>query len=376
MTRRMVLFAQIELKTISGTVINTRGWASELIRRGWRVGVYAREGGAAVRVLRDEGIPVTTDLATIVSLPDVIHFSHHPAVTPLLLRFPDVPAVHMCQDADVWFENPLSLERIRKRLAVDEACRDRILLGAGPEAEADVELSFNSVDLRRFPEREALPSRPARALIVANREGQHVPALQAACTEAGLEVATVGYGVANPSAALELELAKADVVFAAARIALEAMAAGAAVVVCDYRGLAGMVSTAVFDRWRADNFGRRLLSGAITPAAVRRELSAYDAADAAEVTRRVRQECSLERQVDQLERVYGEAMNLQAARPHDRGRELSQLGVYCAEYLPSHTVNPKIWYSERDAFLKRELDLLRERDALAARVEALEAAGR
>ena len=366
---RSVFFAQLELKTLSGTVINTRAWAGELARRGWQVGVFAREGDEAKRLLREAGIPVSTDIATIAHPPDVIHFSHHPAAVPLLLRCPDTPAVHMCQDADVWFEQPLSLERIRRRLAVDAACRDRILMEAGPEA-GEVELSPNTVDLRRFPERATpLPKRPRRALIVANREGQHVPTLEAACAAAGIETTTAGYGVGRPYAALETAMAEADVVFGAARIALEGMAAGAAVVVCDHRGLAGMATTEVFDRWRADNFGRRILGQAITPGTVRHALEGYDAADAAAVTGRVRAEAAVERQVDQLERAYEEAIALQKARPHDRRKELAQIAQYLSYYLPGHSPNPSTWSSERAAFRARELELLRERDALAARLE-------
>src|SRR2546429_281603 len=85
-----------------------------------------------------------------------------------------------------------------------------------------------------------------------------------------------------------------DLVFASALTALEAMACGRAVVVCDGRGLAGFVSPERFAHWRSCNFGLRTLAPEVSTSGVLREIDAYDAGSAAEVGRRVRQEAGLD----------------------------------------------------------------------------------
>src|SRR5204863_2398165 len=88
------------------------------------------------------------------------------------------------------------------------------------------------------------------------------------------------------------------------RSALEAMAVGAAVVLCDQAGVGPLVTTESFDRLRPLNFGIRTLREPVTPDVLEREIRRYDAADAAEVSRRLRSQAGLEKAVDQLVALY------------------------------------------------------------------------
>lgn len=71
-------------------------------------------------------------------------------------------------------------------------------------------------------------------------------------------------------------------------IAVEAMAVGCAVVLCDQVGLGPLVTTKRSDELRAVNFGRRSLSNPITPENLLGEMARYDSGNAAEVSRRLR----------------------------------------------------------------------------------------
>src|SRR5439155_22994865 len=140
--------------------------------------------------------------------------------------------------------------------------------------------------------RPPLPARPARALVFSNTASDHthVGAVREACARAGIALDVVGRDAGNPSSSPEALLGAYDLVFAKARAALEALAVGAAVVLCDAAGAGPMVTTAALDRVRALNFGVRTLREPLAPEVIAREIARYDAADAARVSRRIRAE--------------------------------------------------------------------------------------
>src|SRR5690606_5501544 len=102
-------------------------------------------------------------------------------------------------------------------------------------------------------------------------------------------------------------LGKYDVVFAKGRAALEALACGCSVVVCDERGLGPMVNTENFEETRAENFGFPLMTELNEPAKILDRLKTYDAVDSAAVTAKVRETCGLQHTADALEALYVEA---------------------------------------------------------------------
>src|SRR5690606_10549363 len=127
--------------------------------------------------------------------------------------------------------------------------------------EARVHLRPNAVDLARFRARGPLPLRPARALLFSNyaREDTHLPVVREACARAGLPRDVIGAGAGRAVAAPETILGDYDLVFAKGRSALEALAVGAAVVLCDFRGIGPMVTSANLDALRLANLGARTL---------------------------------------------------------------------------------------------------------------------
>ena len=79
-----------------------------------------------------------------------------------------------------------------------------------------------------------------------------------------------------------------DVVFAKGRSALEALATGCAVILCDAAGFGELITTENYDLLRRRNFGLRTFQLPATTQTVSSQLKRYDAADAANVTERVR----------------------------------------------------------------------------------------
>jgi hypothetical protein len=138
-----------------------------------------------------------------------------------------------------------------------------------------------------------LPIKAARAAIFTSQSLKHSSAIRRACwrNKINLEIiGSRGRKVANP----EQLLPKYDIVFAKARCALEALAIGNAVVLCDDAGLGVMVSAQNCAELRGMNFGIKALTGRIHPEEISAQLKLYDARDADAVCTWVRREADLE----------------------------------------------------------------------------------
>ena len=96
------------------------------------------------------------------------------------------------------------------------------------------------------------------------------------------------------------------ILYPKARCALEAMAVGCAAVLCDKRGLGGMVRTNDVATLREWNFGMRCLQQPASTGRVIREILAYDAADAAAVSAYIRENASLDCALDRYISLYEE----------------------------------------------------------------------
>lgn len=304
-----VLFTNLTLASRTGTELYIREAALGLLRRGHSPIVFTPDPGEVAAEIRAATVPVVDDLSRIGVPPDVIHGHHHQQTMAALLRFPGVPAVFVAHDWSAWHDAPPVFPRILRYVAVDGTNRDRLVLeNAIPEDR--VRVLLNWVDLDRFRPRDPLPERPRRALVFSNyaRGDTHLPAVQEACRRAGLELDVVGSGVGRSLQAPESVLGEYDLVFAKGRAALEALAVGAAVVLCDVRGLGPMVTSADLDALRWLNLGVRTLRDPITPDLLLREIGRYDPSDAAEVSRRVRETAGLEPALDRLTGLYEEVI--------------------------------------------------------------------
>lgn len=362
-----VLFTNLTLASRTGTELYIKDAALGLLRRGHSPVVYSPDLGDVAEEIRAAGCAVVDDVAKVGSPPDLIHGHHHQQTVAALLRFPGVPAVFVAHDFVAWHDKPPLFPRILRYVAVDGTNRDRLVLENGiPEERVRVLLNF--VDLERFRPRGPLPERPRRALVFSNyaRNDTHLPMVEDACRRAGLELDVVGSGVGRSLAAPETLLGEYDLVFAKARSALEALAVGTAVILCDFRGLGGLVTSADFDRLRWLNFGLRTLSRPAAPELIHREIERYDPRDAAEVSRRIRETAGLETALDHLEALYEEVLAESARRgPADLADELRAASAYLHAW------------SGWAPFHRSMLDeIAAERHRLAQRVEVLTVEGR
>ena len=349
-----VLITNRILTTRTGTELYVRDLAAALLARGHQPVVYSTQLGAVAREIRAATVPVVDDLAAVGAAPDVIHGHHNVETMAALLAFPGVPAVAFCHSWIGRHDVPARFPRIRRWVAVDHTCRDRLLLEHGiPEERLHVVLNW--VDLERFPPRPPLPPRPRRALVFSNAAREDVPwvrAVRRACDEAGIALELAGSmsgaSLADPGRAL----GGYDLVFAKARAALEAMAVGAAVILCDFAGAGPLVTAADFPRLRPLNFGVRALREPATPEGIAREIARYDAADAAEVSRRVREGAGRDATVDELLALYHEVIDEHRAAPAPDPAEESRAAAAFLQWLAPRLAERDLLHIALDRLLR------------------------
>ncbi|MDT7602103.1 MAG: hypothetical protein QOF61_100 [Acidobacteriota bacterium] len=325
-----VLITNHAMEQRAGTELYVRDLALGLLARGHTPVVYSTALGEAARELRRATIPVVDDLELLASPPDIIHGQHHVETMTALLHFANVPAVFFCHGWAPWEEMPPRFPRILRYVAVDDTCRDRLLWEHGiPEPRVRVILNF--VDLERFRPRAPLPPRPARALVFSNKasDSTYLPAVREACAQAGVALDVAGKQSGHVADAPEQLLGSYDLVFAKSRCALEAMAVGAAVILCDAVGAGPLVTADEVARLRRLNFGVRSLRNELRSEVLAREIDRYDARDAAEVSRWIRAEAGREQAVDEIVRLYREVFaEHQSAPARDADAEARAAAAY------------------------------------------------
>jgi hypothetical protein len=343
-----IALANVILCGRTGTEVVTMDLARGLSQRGHQLFIFAPEIGKSGREFVAEGYQVIDDLVQAPFEPEIVHGNHNVPLVQALIRFPRSRGVFVSHDATLWQNSAPDMSRIREFVAVDRLNRERIERELVRVA-GSVHLIHNAVDLQRFKTRCSLPNHPRKALILTKNQ-PHIKAIQAACARFGLDCELLGKAVEQEVSDLPQRLQHYDVVFATARMAIEAMAVGCAVVVCDARGLAGMVTSRNVAHWREDNFGLRILTKVVEQDSVFDELKLYDATDAAKVSAFIRDNNGLQGALDRYESVY--QLALAPGHSVDQDREAIELSAVLRGWLP----NLQGYARARAGFFRAEIE--------------------
>ena len=305
-----VLITNHSLGFIGGENAYTRDLAAWLVEQGHSPVVFGPDHGVAAKRIARLTVPVTDDLNTITAPPDVIHGNSPIETMAALLHFAETPGIFVCHASRGAMAMAPRFPRIRRYVAVDDTCADR-LLGADGIPREKVTVLLNGVDLKRFAQRDPLPAAPRAAIVFGNTASEltQLPVVREACRRAGIETIDAvgelaGAAVDDP----ETILGRYDVAFAKGRAAQEAMASGLAVILCDMDGVGGMVQSGDVARLRRLNFGIRSLRKPMSVDVLAGELAKYDAADARRVSDLIRETASADALHQSLFALYEEAI--------------------------------------------------------------------
>lgn len=323
-----ILITNAELKCRAGTELVVRDLSLGLLNEGHHPMVYSPHLGNVADEIAASGIPVVDNLDQLPRDPDIIHGHHNVETVEALLHFPKASGIYVCHDRTSWHDVIPMFPRIFRYVAVDLNCRERLLESQVPAEK--IGLIHNWVDMERFHLRALLPSSPRRALVFSNYAGigSHLEPIREACRDQNIPLDTIGMACGTAVESPEKFLGDYDLVFAKARCALEAMATGAAVVLCDTRGLGPMVTTSGVEKLRPWNFGMRCMTMPLDPALIIQEIKKYNPSDAMAVSGYIRQHADFSGAIDKYVRLYSEVTEQHRSRPEpavDEFRDYLQL---------------------------------------------------
>jgi hypothetical protein len=340
-----VLIASHSLAEVGGVQTYERDLATWLIARGHSVVVYSTRLGEAARELTRRTIPVTDDVRSIAAPVDVIHGDSALETMTALLQFPGVPAIFVSHGWGSLGRSTPHFPRILRYVAVDDTCADRLLLREGIPPEK-LSVLLNAVDVTAFRQRAPLPPRPRRAVAFGNaaHELTFLPVIRDACRRAGMELDVVGAYSGSEVMEPQSMLGNYDVAFAKAKCAIEAMACGLAVVLCDAPGVGGMVRSDDLDRLRRLNFGIRTLQKPLSAETILEELDRYDPEDARVVSDRIRRTASSDDLHQSLLETYESAIEQNARAVRDPLAESRAAAAFLHQLaLEQRSPDGQIW---------------------------------
>ena len=360
-----VLLSNNTLAHRAGTELYVRDVAIELLRRGHQPVVYSTHLGEIAEEIRNATVPVVSSLKALGAAPDVVHAQHNYESVAAMVQFPQVPAVSFCHGWFPWEEKPLRFPQVRRYVAVSEVCRERLVAEEGI-APSVVELIPNFFDARLFPPRGPLSRSPRLAVSFNNEidEDSGLSLLRRTCERWGIRLEAIGRAAGHSERRPGEALGKYDIAFARGRCAIEAMAVGAAVILCDVNRLGPMVTSANFSKLHSMNFALRALTEPFTEAGLIEAIRAYEPADAEAVSTMVRHKCELRPVVDRILAVYEDAIE----EAHRQGpipdgecnravvRYLEESAQY---YKPSRWVEKSLEWTRAESQLKNEIASLR-----------------
>lgn len=322
-----ILFTNFSLEHRAGSELVVVELAEGMQKLGHRVAAYSTRVGEVGDLMRSMGIPVIRDPQACPFVPDLIHGQHHLDAMAALCAFPCVPAIYHCHGYLPWAEAPPLHPRIQRYVGMCETLSQRIRIELNLPDSSVVTLP-NWVDIRRFSVVREQVLVPRRALIfqgVPNPFSWHVQQLRLAFARAGI---LLDFQIPSGSKrSPEVVLPNYDIVLASGRSAIEAMACGCAVLPYYPNSLLDFVSPQNFEMMRAQNFAPRMHSPQLSRRSVSACLARYNPESTARVTSLVREKCSLDVSVHNLDLLYKEAVSI--ARSPDESDD----GPYDLELL-------------------------------------------
>lgn len=314
-----ILITNIQMDGYNGTTLYVKELAISLIERGENVQIYSRLIGQIGIELREQGITIVNNLTDITFYPDVIHAHHNVTTLDVLSFFKNVPVLFWIHDRLSPFDHPPFHKNIVKYMAVDYNCKERYATDCG-FSQSDSDVVYNWVNLKRFALKDTIQTKPKKALIFSNYANNRnflVP-IKKACAQCNLILDVIGQESGNQKRDPEKYLEDYDIIFAKAKAAMESIATGAGVIICDFRGLAGMVTTKNLKHYRKFNFGMKLMENPANEKNIINEIQKYNAKDIQMVSQMIRSQIDIHIIVDQLLVLYKDCVS--GYQKGDRGK--------------------------------------------------------
>ncbi|MCA9189623.1 MAG: hypothetical protein R3E01_06640 [Pirellulaceae bacterium] len=287
----------------TGTEIVTRDMCKSLRDAGHSVCVLTTYAGPFAAEIRALGLPVVTEPRQMPFAPDVAHLNHLNDIDNLFRTFPRCRGVYQHHAPAAGVPAAVRHPNIRYRVGISPLACQQIERATGVPSDG---ILGNYVDLSSIPQVTARPERPRRWLVVCHKKHAwtHYAKIAWLGFCHGAHCAAVGPRIFRRIRSIPAEAARFDLVFASARCALESAAAGAGVIVTDYRGVAGFVTPDnVLHAWH-HNFGGEMLTSPAHFDALEQAILCYDSQHAYDAAMTVQRLANLSQGLARWEAIY------------------------------------------------------------------------
>lgn len=324
-----ILLTNNKLDNRGGTESFVRDVARAMQERGHQVMAYGSYLGEGERLFERDEIPVTVDPSGLDFRPDIIHGQHHMDAMTAMACLPGVPALFHCHGA-VWQEALFRHPRVVRYMTMSRTMAQRLSIEYNLKIE-EIEVVYNCVDLKLYHHVRDAPEVLRKALFYNGRHDAGSPTFQAVermCRRRGISMDCCGYKFDHYTARPWEKLPRYDLVFASGRSAIDALASGCAVMVLGRNTCGPLVKPSNFRHFREVNFS---MAGNQPPPGdedLEGWIASYDAAEAVEATRLLREAADSRKLAVRLEEVYREAAECYAANPSTPEADLVATGQY------------------------------------------------
>lgn len=332
-----ILITNNSLATRAGTELVVWELARALRARGHQVAAYSSELGEVAGLIRESHIPVIQDLAECPFKPDIIHGQHHLDTMTALLSLPDTPAIYHAHGGVPWVERAPKHPRILHYVAMCSALSEHMGIELGIPAQR-LNTVLNWVNLERFKTIRVPVEKPRRALIYTRMvgDGFFYRQIQAAFERQGISLERPSSLENGDVRQAESLLPDYDIVLAAGRSALEAIACGCATMVVNYQSSLGLVTPENLESFQEQNMAIFRNSPQLTTALIEQQLGQYQAASVAATTEKLRRIAGLDHAVDQLLGIYQQTVEeWQCISKPTSADETASTALYLRQLLPA-----------------------------------------
>jgi len=323
-----ILITNIEMDLPSGMVCYVFDLAIALKKEGFTVEIFTSKAGQTAAELIKCGINVVTKLNKLKHIPDVIHAQHNMVTVDALRKFKDTPAVFFLHDRYNRYNVPPVCAKILKYIAVDSFCLERLLYDCRIEKKY-TGVIYNWVDTDKFLVRDQYALKPSTALVFSNyaTPDNHYKIIKEACDRCGIKLDAAGKGMGHSIFNPEKVLLNYDFVFAKAKAAMESLATGAAVILCDFAGMEKIAAPFNFEYLQKYNFGRKILTRPITVDNIVEEIKKFNADENRLNAILIRDNSSFKKILPQIIELYKEIIKNYAEGKRGPDRNFTMLRI-------------------------------------------------
>jgi SAM-dependent methyltransferase len=305
-SRLKILITNHHLLDYTGSEILTYTLADYLSRSEYQVTVYSKYLGGIKSWFDKKNIRIVDNLQSISKESfDIIHVHHNISAIEVRYWYPKAPIVFYSQGVLPFLEQPpLINTSINKYLAISEEVKANFI-SQGIDQEK-IEIVRNIIDSEKFSSNRIANNKPQNVLVISGRiDTIKEQIINDTCSELGLILDFVGgrFGTVDQSQ-LKEKIEWADIIFSLGRGAIEGMIAGRAVVIYDYLGGDGIVTSHNYSEIQKNNFSGRCFSFDYCKNDLVNEIKKYNLEEIQKVQKLAIEDYAAKNIVQQLKEIY------------------------------------------------------------------------